>query len=270
MHRFLKKLQHYHSSLGWAGAACFVWAKLTGWRLLFKKKVPGIRHPVWVRIPSTDLSVLKQVLEERHYDFTIPFNSKVIVDAGANIGLSAVFFANRYPQATIIAVEPEASNYEMLVRNTALYPSIKPVRAAIWKESKRISLLDPGEGNHGFQTEEARTETHSQEGMVEGKTIDGLMREFGLEQIDILKLDIEGAEREVLQHCSVWIDRVQGMMVELHDHLKPGCQTAFLEATRDFGEENRIGETVARFRAASYFNNISALAGRHKTEYQPG
>jgi FkbM family methyltransferase len=70
----------------------------------------------------------------------------VIIDAGANVGLCAVFYANRFPDARIIAIEPEPSNYEMLKKNTAPYPNITTVHAALWKENGPLRLFDTGEG----------------------------------------------------------------------------------------------------------------------------
>ena len=68
----------------------------------------------------------------------------VIIDAGANVGLSAVFYANRFPNARIIAIEPEPSNYEMLKRNVVPYSNVTPVQAALWKENGPLRLFDTG------------------------------------------------------------------------------------------------------------------------------
>src|SRR5436190_21998125 len=122
MCRALRKIRHYHSVLGLPGVMVFLFAKVSGMRPLFCKNLAGIRHPVYVRIGTTDLSVLKQVLVERQYDFSLPVTPKVIVDAGANIGLSAVFFANKYPAAVIFAIEPEESNFKVLEKNVSAYP----------------------------------------------------------------------------------------------------------------------------------------------------
>ena len=72
----------------------FLYGKLLGSQPLLKMQLPGIRYPLWVRVGTTDVSVLKQVLVERHYDFDLPIAPRRIVDAGAYTGLSVVFFAN--------------------------------------------------------------------------------------------------------------------------------------------------------------------------------
>ena len=70
------------------------------------------------------------------------------------------------------------------------------------------------------------------------------MRDFGLAHIDILKVDIEGAEKEVFSDTSKWIDRVGSLIVETHDHMKPGCSQSVHSATRGFHHEWRRGENL--------------------------
>jgi hypothetical protein len=67
-----------------------------------------------------------------------------VVDVGRYIGLSAAFFAHTYPEAMIIAIEPDARNYELLMLNTTRFPNLHAVRAAVWKASGTISHTDPG------------------------------------------------------------------------------------------------------------------------------
>jgi FkbM family methyltransferase len=249
VNRIRAKIQHYYSALGFLGVAAFLYAKLSGKRPLFKTRVYGIRHPVYIRIGTTDLSVLKQVLIERHYDFWLPINPTVIVDAGANIGLSAVFFANKYPNANVFALEPEEANFKLLERNVSAYPQIKAVRAALWSENKQICLVDPGVGEHGFQTLDRDSGKCQHRGLVPAITLDNLMRQAELRQIDVLKIDIEGAEKEVFRTSATWKDKVAAIMVELHDSVLPGCREAFLEATKEFSRRFGNGEILTCLRS---------------------
>ena len=167
------------------------------------------------------------------------------MDAGANIGLASVFFANRYPDARILSLEPEKSNYEMLVRNAAPYPNIKAVRGALWSETTELSVIDPGFGSWGFQvgTQNGATSRASDQ-TVHTFSVETILRDFGVEKIDILKIDIEGSELEIFQTASRWIDRVDSLVVELHEQLRPGCSRAFYNATNDFEHEWLQGELV--------------------------
>ncbi len=247
--KIVHKLRHYYSAIGFRGVVVFVWAKISGSRPLFAALVKGFKHPVWLRIGTTDVSVFKQVLLERHYGVEVGFAPKVIVDAGANIGLSSVFFANAFPEAKILAIEPEQSNFELLKQNVAAYPQIIPLQLALWSENKAICLVDPGNGNHGFQTDDHSSVGRHASATVTAMTIDALMERFSLSVIDILKVDIEGAEREVFESADPWMSRVNGVMIELHDHLKPGCTNAFEKATAGLPIRSAKGETVVRFRS---------------------
>src|SRR6266404_7744998 len=102
----LGTFRRYHSLLGARGVALWPYAKLFKRHPLVRKSALCTRHPVYLRIGTTDLTVYRQVFIERQYEHSLPISPKVIVDAGANIGLSAVFFANKYPDSLVFAVEP--------------------------------------------------------------------------------------------------------------------------------------------------------------------
>jgi FkbM family methyltransferase len=205
---------------------------------------PHLRHKFLVRIPSTDVLVFRQIFHRGEYEFEVRRPPRVIIDAGANVGLSAIFFANKYPDARIIAVEPEARNFAILASNVAPYPNVTPVEAAVWSENTDIDLFDPGIGHWGYLTRRSTdTVTGTWCQKVRGLTIDRLMDDFGLSRVDVLKLDIEGAEREVLDDPTAWIGRVDAIIAELHDRFQSGCRAAFLTATQTFAEHWHRGES---------------------------
>ena len=243
--RAIRKIRHYHSALGVSGVLTFLFAKLSRTKPVFWKRLAGIKYPVCVRIGTTDVSVLKQTLIERHYDYSLPKPPKIIIDAGANIGLSAVFFANKYPDAVIAAIEPERSNFEILKTNASAYSQIRAFEAALWWENGNIPLMDPDHGHHGFRTI-ANMEGSQNSRVVKALTVDTVMAELGSEYIDVLKIDIEGAEKVVFEHSAGWIDRVGVILAELHDEIQFGCVAAFSEATKDFHVGANQGETVIR------------------------
>lgn len=232
--------------MGLRGIAAAALGTIAGSPRLMRLKRPEMRHPFWVRVPSTDVPTLDQILVRREYEFDVERAPAVIVDAGANIGLASIYFATRFPQARIIAIEPEAGNLAVLEKNIAPYPKVTVVPGALWHENARIDLVDPGLGQWAFRTqapgcsESAGPLVHA----VQGMTLDALCRDHGVERIDILKMDIEGAEREVFGDPSAWIGRVDGLIVELHDWLKPGCSRSFHEGSKGFADQWRQGENV--------------------------
>jgi FkbM family methyltransferase len=199
-------------------------------------------HPVTLRVPSTDVSTYKQVVTREEYGIELAQRPKTIVDAGANIGLASVYFASRYPEARILAIEPEAQNFELLLKNTAPYPNIQAVRAALWSESGVIGVVDSGTGAWGFRTEASSEALVANS--VRAATLDELLDEFGFDHVDLLKLDIEGAEVEVFADTSEWIDRVNVVVAELHERYRTGCLRNFYNGTPGFPVEWTHGEST--------------------------
>src|SRR5260370_35941728 len=81
--------------------------------------VPGPAVEVWLRLGTTDIAVFNSIFRREEYGLRIPALPKVIVDAGAYTGLSTVYFALKYPDACIIALEPSPYNFDLLELNTA-------------------------------------------------------------------------------------------------------------------------------------------------------
>jgi FkbM family methyltransferase len=196
-------------------------------------------------VGTSDLPTYRQVFVENEYDFSADVQPKVIVDAGANVGLASLYFANKYPESKIIAIEPEKKNFEVLLKNVAPYPNIIALNAALWNKKGLINLVDPGLGSWGFMTEESSQDAlgcylHS----VEAVSIDSLIDKFQLPGINILKIDIEGAEKEVFADTSAWIGKVDSIIIELHERMKQGCNRSFYNGSNGFDSEWLRGENV--------------------------
>ena len=148
-----------------------------------------------------------------------------IVDAGANIGLASVYFASRFPNARIVALEVEQSNFELLKRNTKPYPNITCLQKALWSGQKQLSIVNPTDEPWAFRVSEAVSGNAALS--VMSFAVTDVIKEFDHQQIDLLKIDIEGAEKEIFQNgMDHWIDRVGMIAVELHDRIVPGCKKA--------------------------------------------
>ena len=173
--------------------------------------VPGIRHPMIVRSGTADASTFEHIFIWNDYDLAYPDDVASIVDAGANTGLAAIFFANRFPRAKIISIEPEAENFELLRQNAAAYPNIVPVRAALWSEDTVLGLSNPDARVDSFQFDTTATQQK-----VEALSIPSILERFGLAQIDLLKVDIEGGETAVFEAAPAWVGQVGMFVVELH------------------------------------------------------
>ena len=199
---------------------------------MIKLNFPGILYPIQLRPDTSDEALYSQIFVHDEYGYIEMLKPpKVIVDAGANVGLSAIYFANKYKDARIIAIEPEDSNFSMLVKNALPYKNIVPVNAALWPQEGRVSLHDPGYGDLAYQTYYNRESTENNN--IKCVTIDSLLKKYQIDYIDILKIDIEGAESELFNANCDWISKVSVIIIELHERLKSGCNKAFFNATKD-------------------------------------
>ncbi len=210
-------------------------------RKLFLK---GIIEPIYLRCDTTDPGTMREVFFDRDYDVETDHKIDCIVDAGANIGMTAVYFANKYPDATTLAIEPEVNNFTLLKKNTAKYPRIIPIQAALWNHTGLIQLHDPGRGEHGYVTREEQANSDASTHAVPSVTMSDLMSRFSISMIDLFKVDIEGAEKEVFETSEAWIDKVALIIVELHDRFKPGCTSAVSSGTHGMQTVLKRGKLI--------------------------
>jgi FkbM family methyltransferase len=192
---------------------------------------PG-EPPLLLRAGSVDVEVFNQVIVDQELALKLDPPPATILDAGANIGISVRTFARQWPAARILAVEFEPGNVRMLTRNCAHLPQVTVAPVALWYGSEWVQVADPAADAHSFSVMGA---TPERSGAVRAYGVRALMEQQGWSTIDLVKLDIEGAEREVLAASAEWLPYVRYLVVELHDRLAPGCSAALSEAL-DAGE----------------------------------
>lgn len=192
-------------------------------------KVSGIAYPFSLRKGSSDYDTFYQAIVHNQYLFDYPFTPKVIIDGGANIGLASLAFKSMFPNATIIAVEPDKENFEQLKINLKRYFNVHTLNAGIWNRNTFLKVSDKyNYGKWGMVTEEIK---ENEEGSISAVTIDDIMQKFKIDKIDILKLDIETAERELFTSgYESWLPRVKVMIIEFHDALSKGTAMPFFKA----------------------------------------
>jgi FkbM family methyltransferase len=183
--------------------------------------IPGIKYPITVGRNRGDRGAFDQVMIQRNYDdpaIRILPDPKTIVDAGAHIGLASVFFANLFPSAKIIAIEPNPRNFRLLQENAAPYPNIHTIHAAAWPRHANLEIDELG-------TSWASTVHESPNGAIPGIPLSSLAA-----KVDILKIDVEGSEKEIFEQNAIPSCKV--LLIECHDYLKPGCTAAVLHTIR--------------------------------------
>lgn len=190
------------------------------------------KYSLILRKGSTDIPVFREIFLEKEYDLDLPHPVKFIIDGGANVGVSTLFFKIRYPEARIIAVEPEKENYKLLKKNSADFDGITCLKAGIWHKSANLSIVSSENfGEWGFQLKEMSERTSSGSAGVKCYSIDELLEKFSFPRIDILKLDIEGAEKMIFSSRSpqAWLTKCRTIIIELHDFIDPQISQSFFE-----------------------------------------
>lgn len=203
-------------------------------------------RPLILRKNTSDWKAFKQIFIARDYDFPVNIEPKFIVDGGANVGYASLFFVDKFPNAEIFAIEPEKSNFDVLKKNTAQFKQIKPIKAGLWHKKAYLKVSDIGLNMWGFVTEESGPDDYD----VRTVTIDEVLKQTKRNKIDILKLDIEGAEKELFsENYDSWLGGVNILIIELHDRMKEGCSAAFYSAIKKYNfEQCKRGENIILFK----------------------
>jgi FkbM family methyltransferase len=181
----------------------------------------GFISPIYMRGGSSDAGTFVQIFDWLEYALpTELLEVKWIVDGGANIGLASVDFARRFPDAEITALEPDGENFKMAVKNTEAYPKVKVHQAALWPDEIMLETENPEDEKWALRFRPATQSAHH----ISTLTLPGLIHARQGAVIDILKLDIEGAELEIFSASDLtWLKKVRVLMIELHEGLRPGC-----------------------------------------------
>jgi FkbM family methyltransferase len=192
----------------------------------------GMKYPIYIRSIKADMQSFINTFIEPYLEPKPYFgNMQFIIDAGANIGYTASLFANYWPSCKIISIEPDRENYEFTIKNTVHYRNVKVLNAALWDKNTQL-CIEAGQED-GFVVRDSMDETKiPAENMVQGISLKHIMENYNMEKIDLLKMNIEGSEKEIFSGNDLsWLPKVQNMLVELHDGKNPGSSKAVFKAT---------------------------------------
>ena len=228
--------------------------------------VPGLPHPITLRDCRGDRAIFWQCFVTRQYRLDhFPQTKRlmqayeqavaagtrpVIIDGGGNIGLGAIWFAEAFPQAVIVSVEPDKRNFELLRRNTQPYGDrILPVRGAVTAQGGRFMIDNPEAGPSSFRTRPASEDETAD--ALDGYTIPDLVALGGGEAPFIVKLDIEGGQKPLFEDQTDWLAKPYLVIMELDDWLFPwgGTSRPFFRAISGYPYDYLLaGENIFCFR----------------------
>ena len=191
-----------------------------------------------IRLNSPDMSVAISNLGDEFsalYEYLPEDFNGIIVDAGGYIGTAAIKFAQMYPMAKVITVEPSSSNFQVLEENTRNFERIYPINAALTASNKsEVTLSSRGTGHWGYTIIEKPLDMPDAniKEIIGTVTLSEILSRFGEKEIGILKLDIEGGEKEIFVENSAELNNTYAVIAELHDRIVDGCSAAFEDFSR--------------------------------------
>lgn len=172
-------------------------------------------NPLFVRPNTTDAKVLRDTFIWKYHvpPFHLEENS-TILDLGSNVGYTMAHYAYLYDNSKIIGVELDKSNCKLAQKNLEpIKNQCTIINAGIWSSNEIMSY--GGDEEWGFKIL-SNSETSGSIRTVKAKTIDTILDDCNIENVDFMKIDIEGAEKEIFKNPEKWINRIKSIKMEIH------------------------------------------------------
>jgi len=192
-----------------------------------------LKAPVKLRKGTSDIMTFHKVFANQEYAVKqFEKDPKVVIDGGANIGLFSIFIKNLFPDAHVIAIEPDDDNFKLMQENFAPYTGIDSIQAGLWNKSSPLKVYDKyNQGKWAMVVEET---DNAQEANVSGISIEEIMSKYKLDRIDILKIDIETSEKYLFgDNYQNWLPKVKMIIIEFHDWIVKGTAQPVLKAVNE-------------------------------------
>jgi len=190
---------------------------------------------------------------------------ETILDLGANIGAETVRFALRHPGARILAVEPHPENFDYLLRNTRGLDGVTCLQAGVGAHDGTLRLFAPENGTNEsyFLAEDGpREDGAAPLDLVPVLSLPSLLRDHGLNRVDVVKMDIEGLEAEIFAAPDLsWVDRVKCFIIECNDTQHPRSTRNTVRALTDRGFRTEFyGENFVFFHPDCNWRNQPSVS----------
>lgn len=189
--------------------------------ILFLRLKRPFEANISLRERGSDLATFHEIAEEEVYAPVLKAveTFQTVIDLGANIGLASLYLAYNSPTCQILCVEPNCESYELLVRNVRKLNRsgrCRTLKAAVWGTHQRLAPNHKAPPDR-YSMFTVRVALANEPSAVEGYTMTEILDSSGFDRVDLLKVDIEGAERELFSTQDLsWLGRVGAIAIEFH------------------------------------------------------
>jgi len=208
----------FFRQLAWIYAAKLPAAlRKPAWTIGFRYPAPIGRIQLLLRTNSgSDAFIQGEVFHHRYYDLPLDAPPATILDLGANIGLTAVYFGRVYPGARLACVEPVPDNLRLLERNLELNAIKAEVIAGAVHSADGKLRIELGAMDYGHKVSDESRQPPGQFVEVAAYSVPTLLKRLGWKRIGLLKVDIEGHEKVLFAADCDWLNLVDAMCIECH------------------------------------------------------
>ena len=162
------------------------------------------------------------------------YSVDIIIDVGANIGATSVFFSLNYPKSTIFAFEPVSETYDILLKNTESFKNIFSYKCAITdKNDLQKIYIDEDLLGRSSLIKDHRNMNITYTENIKTMNLNNFLKENNISKIDILKIDCEGSEKDILNSIKNILSKVAIIYIEIHGKDKIKFITELLNKTHN-------------------------------------
>lgn len=205
---------------------------------------------IYFRDGTSDGAVIQSIFYGNEYRVPVILKPNVILDIGSNIGASAMWLANKFPEAKILCFEPVEENFHILEKNVSIYPNIEAFKFALGKADGFFEIYESDDplNRGGFSFFDGGVDKRKVQ-IVEMRYLERFLRMKDIPYVDMIKIDAEGSEYDIITSMSEGtLEKTKFIFGELHGN-KDFHMLAYLEDCFDIGIEKNIRSRIGKFAA---------------------
>jgi FkbM family methyltransferase len=208
---------------------------ISGCFLIYLKTRKGIKFPVWIRKKTTDYSTLISCFEHGYHRPLLKLKKKsVILDLGSNVGYTIIDFRNEWPDSKIYGVEMDRENFKLCKNNISNIKNVNVINCAVWHRNAKLKY-NKDDNEDAYKISNSPNKKYR---TIKAMNLASLILHWGLKEIDYIKMDIEGAEKEIFELGNLsWLRKVKQISIELHGTIS---QDKIIGILKSAGMKTRI------------------------------